>query len=159
MIGWSMLRVQAAGSQPDACTLIDPAQAGRILGHPVAVHPVDTKLAGPGAASMCNYSSGHMRGGFMLLAARLSVTDLANEMASEKKEIRDESMKALNITPKISDMSGLGDAAFLVDSGGFLQLHVFVHGNKIVINRNTKATPKVVDETEQLARAALARLK
>lgn len=159
MIGWPTVRTRAAGNQPDACMLIDPAQAGRILGHPITVHPVDTKLASSGAASMCNYSSGHMRGGFMLLAAHLSVTDLAREMASEKKEIRDESIKALNITPKISDVSGLGAAAFLVDSGGFLQLHIFAHGNKLVLNRNAKATPKVVNETEQLARAALARLK
>ena len=108
---------------------------------------------------MCNYSSGRMQGGFMLLAAHLSVVDLAHEVASEKKEIGDESMKALKIKPKFEDVSGLGDAAFLVDSGGFLQLHIFAHGNKIVVNRNTKATKKAVDETEQLARAALARLK
>lgn len=149
------LTLRAEAAQPDACALIAPAQASHILGTAVTAHKVDTHLAGPGAASMCNYSTGHMNSGFMLLAAHLKVPDLAHEVASEKKRIHDESVKMLKIAPKISDVGGLGDAAFLVDSGGFLQLHVFAHGDKIVINRNARATKKVVAETEQLARAAL----
>jgi hypothetical protein len=149
----------AEAAQPDACTLIAPARASHILGAAITVHKVDTSIAGPNAASMCRYASGHMGSSFMLLAAHLKVPNLAHEIASEKKRIRDESVKMIKITPKISDVNGLGDAAFLVDSGGFLQLHVFAHGNKIVVNRTTRATKKVIAETKELARAALDGLK
>lgn len=155
MLALAGLAPRAEAAQPDACKLIAPAQASHILGAAVTVKKVDTHLAGPDAASMCRYTTGHLHGSFMLLAAHLRPPDLAREVASEKKQIHDESMKMLKIAPKISDVSGLGDAAFLVDSGGFMQLHVFAHGDKIVINRNARATKKVVAETEQLARAAL----
>jgi hypothetical protein len=153
------LTANAQAAQPDACALIAPAQAGRILGTPVTAHMMDTSLAGPDAASMCRYAAKGGRGSFMLLAARLKVPNLAQEIASEKKQIRDESVKMMKITPKITDISGLGDAAFLVDSGGYMQLHVFANGNKIVVNRNAQATDKVINEIKQLARSALARLK
>jgi hypothetical protein len=157
--GMTMLRAHAAGPQPDACSLIDAAQASKILSIPITVHPVDTSAAGPGAASMCRYSSGHIMGGFMVLAAHLAAPNLAREVASEKQRISSDTNPIMKTAPKITDVAGLGDAAFLVDAGSFLQLHVFAHGNKLVVNRTARATKEVIDQTEQLARVALGRLQ
>lgn len=154
-----ILPAQADSAPLDACSLINAGQASRILGVKITVHALDTSAAGPNAATMCRYSSGRVSGGFMLLVARLRVADLAHEIASEKREIRSETSKMMKTTPKITDVADLGDAAFLVDTGDFLQLHVFAHGNKLVVNRTVRATKTIIDQTEQLARVALARLK
>jgi len=150
-----MRRIHAAESQLNACSLISAAQASHVIGTTVTARAVDTSAAGPDAASMCHYSTGKVRSGFMLLAAHLKVADLTGEMASEKKRISTEMAKMLKITPKISDVTALGDGAFLVESSVSLQLHVFAHGNKLVLTRNGQATKKVIDETKQLARTAL----
>ena len=149
---------RAEAAQSDTCALIPAAQASQILGAAVTEKNVNTHLARPGAAGMCNYSTGPMHGGFILLVVRLRVMNLAREVTSEKKQIRN-TMNMLNITPKISDVSGLGNAAFLADCGGFMQLNVITNGAKIEIDRNARATKKVIAETEQLVRTALGRLR
>lgn len=151
--------IHAAESQLNACSLIGVAQASHITGSTITARAVNTSAAGPGAASMCHYSTGQVRGSFMLQVAHLKVADVAREMASEKRRISTEMMKMLKMTPKISDVSGLGDGAFLVDSNGSLQLHIFANGNKLVLTRNGRATKKAIDEIKQLAQLALSRLK
>jgi hypothetical protein len=149
---------RAEAAQSNTCALIPAAEASQIIGSAVTERNVDTHRAGPRAAGICNYSTAPMQGGFILRVVHLRVMDLAREVASEKKQIRN-SMSMLNITPKITDVSGLGNAAFLADCGGFMQLNVITNGDQIVIDRNARANKKVIAETEQLARTALSRLR
>jgi hypothetical protein len=150
----------SAAAKPDACKLIDPAAAGKILGATITTKPIQIGSADDKATSMCSYQDGTVGGGFMLLAAELHPKNLADEVASEEKSVtQDSGPPGLNLPkPEVRDISGLGDAAFLVSSAQSLELHVFAHGAKVVIVRNVKPTPDLVDQTEKLARLALAKL-
>lgn len=147
-----------AASQPDACALVPAAAAGKILGAKVAPHPMDTSAAGPGAASMCRYSTGHIGGGFMLLAGRVHYTSAAKEVAERKQEAVADVPPGVP-KPVFADVKGLGDAAYLVESSGYFQLHVLDHDTVVVINMNRNADAGAVAQAEKLARVALAHLK
>lgn len=148
----------AAGSRIDACSLLSAQQAGAVLGVSVTRKPVDTSAAGPGAASMCNYSSASLPQSYMLLASRLKVSDLAKEVASQKAEISKDMQQNIHMTPKFADVKDVGDAAFLVEFAGTMQLHAFAKQAVIVVNRNVNATPENVAQLENFARAAVAHL-
>jgi hypothetical protein len=149
---------KASGSQIDACSLLSAEQAGAALGVSMTQKAVDTSTAGPDAATMCHYSSPSFSQGYMLLASWLKVSDLAKEVDSQKTEIRQDFQKHINVTPKIVDVSDLGDAAFLVEMDGDLQLHAFAKGAVIVVDRNVNATPENIAQVEKFARAALSHL-
>ena len=149
---------KAAGAQIDACSLLSAQEAGAVLGVPMTQKAVDTSAAGPDAATMCHFSSTSSRQGYMLLASWLKVSDLAQEVESQKNEIRKDMQEHINVTPKIEDVSGLGDAAFLVEMTGDVQLHAFAKGAVIVVSRNVDATPENVAQLEKFARAALGHL-
>ena len=149
---------KAAGSQIDACSLLSAEQAGAVLGVSITRKPVDTSAAGPDAATMCHYSSTSFPQGYMLLASWLKVSDLAKEVESQKSEIRQDMQQHLNVTPKIVGVKDMGDAAFLVEMDGALQLHAFAKGAVIVASRNVNATAENVAQLETFARAALSHL-
>lgn len=142
----------------DACKLISADQASRILNSKITAHTMDTSAAGPDAGSMCNYAGKRSGSGFMLIAAHIKYTDAAQEVASRQKEALEDIPPGLT-KPGFTSVKGLGDAAYLATTSAYFQLHVLAHGSVIVINRNTAATTKAVEQTKELARAALARLK
>lgn len=157
VVALAAVGVQAA-SRPDACALIPPAAAGNILGAKVTAHAMDTSAAGPGAASMCRYSTGRVGGGFLLLAGRVHYTNAAQEVAQRKKEAVSDVPPGVG-KPAFADVKGLGEAAYLAESPGYFQLHVLNRGTVIVINMNRDATAANVTQAERLARVALAHLK
>lgn len=150
---------RAAAQKLDACKLIDPVAAGKILGTKLTPTPIESRIPGR-AVSLCLYKGTPEHGGFMLLVAPLHVADLAREVAAEKKRIIvDSPPPGVKMTePKVRDLTGLGDAAFLVTVGNFLQIHVFAHDLKIVVNRNVKPTPSAIAETKKLVALALKNL-
>ncbi len=148
----------AAGTNIDACQLISVAQASRILGTTITVHAMDTSAAGPGAGSMCRFGGSGIGDGFMLIAGRVHYTNAAAEVARREKEALSDTPPGIP-TPSFTDIKGLGDAAYLAKTSAYFQLHVLAHGAAIVINRNVTASAKSVEQTEQLARVALKRLK
>lgn len=149
---------KAAGSQIDACSLLSAKQAGAVLGASVTRKLVDTSAAGPDAATMCHYSSASSPQGYLMLASWLKVSDLAKEVNSQKAEISKSMQQHLNVTPKIVDVKDMGDAAFLVEMDGALQLHAFAKDAVIVVNRNVSASAENVAQLETFARAALSHL-
>jgi hypothetical protein len=149
---------EAAGSQIDACSLLSADQAGAVLGASVTRKPIDTSAAGPGASTMCHYASAGSPQGYLLQASWLKVSDLAKEVDSQKAEISKDFQQHLNVTPKIVDVNGMGDAAFLVEMDGALQLHAFAKGAVIVASRNVSATPENLAQLEKFSRAALSHL-
>jgi len=149
---------KAAGSQIDACSLLSAQQAGAVIGASATRKPVDTSAAGPDAATMCHYSSPSFPQGYLLLASWLKVSDVAKEVDSQKTEIRQDMQQHLNVTPKIVDVKDMGNAAFLVEMDGALQLHAFAKGAVIVVSRNVSATAENVAQLEAFARAALSHL-
>ena len=138
----------------DACTLIDPVQAGKVLDTTIRVKPVDTSAAGPGAASMCNYQAAQMGDSFMVIAGHIRYSDAARQMAERKREILDGYPSDM-AKPLLVDVPGLGDAAVLARSPGYFQLHVLANGKVLVINRNHAADDVAVKQVEELARLAL----
>lgn len=149
----------ASAAGLDACTLIGPHAAGEVLGVPVTTKTVDS-AGGGGAVSMCNYSDGTASGGFMLIAARLlDAGDPVGAADDQKAQIVADTKKNIGVEPKVEDMAGLGDAAFLVDMGGTMQLHVLAGDASIVIGRNVLASAKAVQQAEALARVALGNLR
>lgn len=144
---------------PDACKVVDLAQAQQVLGAKLTAKSI-TPSSAPKGVSMCNYSDGTVHGGFMLLTAPMHPDDLAAEVASEKKSILDSSASADASLPqpKIQDVSGLGDAAFLVTSDAYLQLHVIGHGVKLVFTRTVGPDPTAIANLEKLAKDVLAGL-
>ena len=145
--------------RPDACKLVDPAAAGKILGTTLTAKRIDTHLAGKNAASLCNYSSGRIKTSFLLIAAPLKAPNLAAEIARQKKSILGEKLPAGIPKPTISDVSGVGDGAFLVTMGPSLQLHAFAHGVSLVVSRNVTPSTDARDQTKQIAQLAIAGLK
>lgn len=150
-----------AAGQPDACKLVDPASAAKLMGGSVTAKPIDTNAAGPDAASMCFYSAGNPAAGFMLLAAHLHPANLATEIARQKREVTASSAPpGTNMAkPKITDVAGIGKAAFLVAMPGFLQVHAFASGAVIVVNQNRNATPDAISQAKAFARLAMKGLK
>ncbi len=146
----------AAGA-PDACKLVAPDLIRQILGTPISAKPVD---AGGGApdVSMCLYHGGTVGSGFMLIASALPQRDLASEVADQKETVLEDEPPPGIDKPKVADFSGVGDAAFLVTSSVMVQLHVFSHGDKLVVSRNVPASPKAIAEEKQIAEAAIANL-
>ena len=132
--------------------------AGRILGTKVTVKPVDTSAAGPDAASICDYETGTLHGGFMLLAGRIHYTDAAAEVAYQKKTAAGDVPPGM-AKPTFTDVKGLGEAAYLLKAAGSFQLHVIAHGTAIVIGMLQNATPTAVTQSKQLARIAYSHLK
>jgi len=94
----------------------------------------------------------------MLIAARVRYSDAATEVARREKEALSDTPPGIP-TPRFTNIKGLGDAAYLAKTSAYFQLHVLAHGSVIVINRNVTASAKSVEQTEQLARVALTRLK
>ncbi|SME99320.1 hypothetical protein SAMN06265365_11498 [Tistlia consotensis] len=150
----------AAAAALDACSLVDPAAAAKILGHPVTPKPVDSAAAG-NDASLCSYQGGGLHGGFLLIAAPLRADDLAATVDAQKKSVLEDSAPPGVPLPKptIVDLPDLGDAAFLVTTDDNLQLHVFAAGDKLVLDRNLAPSPAAIDQAEALARAAIKGLK
>lgn len=158
-VTWSLgyiATTNAAGL--DACKLISADQASAILGSKITAHSMDTSAAGPNAGSMCRYAGRGSGSGFMLIAAHLKYTDAAKEVASRQKEALSDNPPGLP-KPRFTAVKGLGDAAYLATTSAYFQLHVLAHGNVIVINRNTAVSTRAVQQTKELARAALARLE
>ena len=145
----------AAGA-PDACKLVAPDLVTKIMGTPISAKPVDH--GGGTNVSMCSYQGAAVGSGFMLIAAVLPKGDLAAEVASQKKTVADDAPPPGIEKPKVADVSGVGDAAFLVSSNVMVQLHVFARGDKLVISRNVPASPKAIAQEKQVAEAAIANL-
>lgn len=149
-----------ASAKIDACKVISPDAASKILGATIRTKTIDTSSAGPGAASMCNYNDGTIHGGFMLIAGRFSRNlDMAKEAASEEKSAVKEWKQHAGGSPTVTDIKGLGEAAYLFKAPSTTELHVFSHGTSLVLVRTVDASPTVVKQTEALARLALANLK
>ena len=145
----------AAGA-PDACKLVAPDLVTKIMGTPISAKPVDH--GGGNDVSMCSYQGATIGSGFMLIAAALPKGDLAAEVADQKKTVLNDTPPPGIEKPKVADVSGVGDAAFLVSSNVMVQLHVFAHGDKLVISRNVPASSKAIAEEKQVAQAAIANL-
>ena len=88
----------------------------------------------------------------------VSLRDLAKEIDSQKTEITQSMQQHLEVTPKIVDVNDMGDAAFLVEMDGSLQLHAFAKGAVIVASRNVSATPENLAQLEKFSRAARSHL-
>lgn len=149
-----------ASAKIDACKLITTDAASKVLGTTVKTKAIDTSSSGPGAASMCNYNDGTIHGGFMLIAGRFSRhLDMAKEAASEEKSAVKEWKQHAGGSPTVTDIKGLGEAAYLFKARSTTELHVLSHGASLVFVRTVDASPKVVKQTEALARLALANLQ
>ncbi len=148
----------AGSGKIDACKLVSATAAGRVLGTRVTVKAVDTSAAGSGAASICNYNTGSLHGGFMLLAGRIHYTDAAAEVAYQKQTATLDVPPGM-AKPSFADVKGLGEAAYLLKARGSFQLHVLAHGTAIVISMLHDASPKALVQSKRLARIALGNLK
>jgi hypothetical protein len=150
-------KAAAAQVTIDACTLLSASQAAKILGAEVTSKPVDTSGAGPDAASICHYQTHQVRGGFTLLAGRVQYADPAAEMADRKKaEVSD--LPPGIPTPTFSDVTGLGEAAYLAETPESVELHVLDHDAVIVVTLVRKPDPAAEDLAERLGRAAVQNL-
>lgn len=141
----------------EACKLISAADAGKILGTPVTVKPIDTSAAGPDAASMCSYQTGHVGGGFSLLAGRAHYSDATAEVARRKKEAVSGIPPGIP-TPTFTDVPGLGQAAYLAKTSSSLELNVLQGGAVLVVTFVGKPDEATIEKSEKLARVALAGL-
>lgn len=141
----------------DACTLIDSAQAGKVLNTTIAVKPVDTSAVSPGAVSVCNYQATHMDDSFMVIAGPLKYQRAGAEMARRKQSMVSDVPPGVP-RPVFTVVQGLGDAAVLAQSPGYFQLHVLANGKVLVINRNHSSDDVAVKQVEALARLALMKL-
>jgi len=147
----------ANGGRINACQLVSVGEAQEALGAEVTTKPIDTSAAGPEAASMCSYQTGRVGGGFMLLAGPLQYDDAAAEVANRKKEAVSDVPAGIP-TPTFKDVSDLGDAAYLAETPGSLELHVLDHGAVIVLTMNRKPDGAAESLAERLARFAIRRL-
>ena len=147
----------ASGSKIDACKLVSATEASRVFGTRVTVKAVDTSAAGSGAASICNYNTGSLHGGFMLLAGRIHYTDAAAEVAYQKQAATLDIPPGM-AKPSFTDVNGLGEAAYLLKTQGSFQLHVLAHGTAIVISMIHDANAKSVSQARALAAIALQHL-
>jgi hypothetical protein len=148
----------AGSGRIDACKLVSATAAGRILGARVTVKPIHPVGAGPDAASMCDYDTGSLRGGFMLIAGRIQYTDAAAEVAYQEKMATGDVPPGMD-QPTFADVKSLGEAAYLLKAGGYFQLHVLAHGTAIVISMLRDTRPKALAQSKKLARIALGNLK
>lgn len=141
----------------DACTLVSAGEATKVLGVEVTIKPVDTSGAGPDAASICHYQTNQVGGGFTLLAGRVQYTDPAAEMADRKKaEVSD--LPPGIPTPTFSDVTGLGESAYLAETPESVELHVLDHGVVIVVTLVGKPDAAAEDLAERLGRVAVQNL-
>lgn len=151
----------AAASAPgkiDACKLLTAAEAGKIFGTSVTVKPIDTSAAGPDAASMCDYGTGEIGGGFMLLAGRDAYTDAKSEVANREKEAVSDLPPGIP-TPTFEGVDGLGEAAYLAETPESLELHVLDHGVVVVVTMNRKPDASAVKLAEAVGGVALGNLR
>jgi hypothetical protein len=148
----------ANGGRINACELVSVGEAQEALGAEVTTKPIDTSAAGPEAASMCSYQTGHVGGGFMLLAGRLQYDDAAAEAANREKEAVSNLPPGIP-TPTFKDVSGLGEAAYLAETPESLELHVLDHGSVIVLTMNRKPDGAAESLAERLAGFAIRRLE
>lgn len=149
---------QAGGNPVDACHLISASQAGNILGTNITARPINTSAAGPGAASMCNFSGSGIGQGFMLMAGHVKYANAASEVKRREQQAVADIPPGIP-KPRFKNISNLGDAAYLATTPTTFQLHVLDHGNVIVINRNVAAGTKAVTQAQQIARVVLKQLK
>lgn len=153
----------SAGSAPaalDACSLIDATKASSIIGAQVMPKPVNNSASGGGGASICNFGTGKTNGGFMLLAGSIDMKKGASAEAEDQKaQIIADTKKNLGITPTIESIQDLGDAAYVVNMAGSVQLHVLSGNESLVISRTVPASAQIVDELKSLAKLALANSK
>ncbi len=75
----------------------------------VTVKPVNTSAAGPNAASICNYGTGNLHGGFMLIARHIQYTDAAAEVTYQEKTAITDIPPGMG-KPTFADVKGLGEA-------------------------------------------------
>lgn len=144
--------------QIDACDLVSAAEAQEVLGTEVTTKPTDTSAAGPDAASMCSYQTGQVGGGFMLLAGRVRYDDASAEVANRKKEEVSDVPEGIP-TPTFTDVSDLGEAAYLAETPQSLELHVLDHGAAIVLTMTRKPDAAAESLAERLAHFAVRRLE
>ncbi len=143
----------------DACALVSTQEASSAAGTTVTQKALNPPTSSPDRASMCHYGTGKVSEGFMLLAAPLRKgVDRAHEIAAEKQSITADLKSQLGMTPKIEDLSGLGQAAFVVETPAFVQLHVFAGQAKLVFNMNGADTPRNVALARKLAAVAIGHL-
>jgi hypothetical protein len=136
----------SGGGKLDACSLVSAAEAGKILGAKVTVHPTDTSGLGPGAASLCGYTTGRVLGGFLLrVAPGAQYTDLKEGEPGPKLTF--------------ADVKGLGKAAYLTETRGYFMLNVLGHGTYIMITIDRGPNAANIAQAEKLARVALGHLK
>ena len=107
---------------------------------------------------MCLYSTGHVGGGFMLLAGRAHYSDATQEVLRRKKEAQTDLPPGID-RPSFSDVDGLGQAAYLSKTPGAFQLDVLDHGIVFVVSMNRDATPAAVARSQKIARVVLAHLE
>ena len=144
-------------AQIDACKLIDPAAAGKIVGTTLTVKKQDTSDS-PDNASICHFLGENFGTGFMLSVGQMNGS-AAENAADAKKSVAEDFKDNANIDVTEKDISGLGDAAFVAYSGDFVQMLVYAGNNVIEVNRNTGGSDKVISETEKIAHMALDNLK
>ncbi len=141
----------AGSGRINACKLVSAAAAGRILGTRVTVKPINTSAAEPDAASICDYDTGSLHGGVMLIAGRIHYTNAAAEVAYEKKTAaNDVPPLGVDYQPTFVDVRGLGEAAYLLKVQGSFQLHVLAHGAGVVISMLQDANSKTLAQSKSL---------
>lgn len=152
---------RALADPPDACSLIPPAAASKILKTSVSAKPVINAAARQMGASLCDYKTTQMHGGFMIIAGRIRYHDARKEAAGQQRLMR-ENPPPPGIPPMIfaGNLPHLGEAAWLVKGpGSSFQIHVLAHGVSLVISMNRDATPARIAQVRRLAETALDHLR
>lgn len=145
----------SGGGPLDACTLIGPQRAGAILGKTVTTKHVGPTPAKASDPSECVYMTGGINGGFLLLVARTGFHDAQDEARSQMAVSGKEQMPPGISALRARMVDGPGEAAYLVTSSAFTQLHVFDHGVRLLVSINQSPSPTVRAHAHKLAEAAL----
>jgi hypothetical protein len=144
----------------DACTLVDAAAAAAILGEPVTTNAVTPASAANNNVSLCNYETGTLHHGFMVTVGPHHLASIANDAAGRMQDNAKSAADAFpDLKVTLSDIPGLGDAAYLLTTDAYIQVYVFSSAYQVLINRTIAPTPDAVDDTEKIAALALAGLK
>jgi hypothetical protein len=152
---------QALADPPDACGLIPPAAASKILKTSVSAKPVIKAAARRMGASLCDYETAQMHGGFMIIAGRIRYHDARKEAASQQRLMREDTPPS-GVPPMTfaGNLPHLGEAAWLVKGpGSSFQIHVLAHGVSLVISMNRDATSARIAQARRLAETALDHLR
>lgn len=145
----------------DACGLIPPAAASKILKTSVSAKPVIKASARKMGTSLCDYETAQMHGGFMIIAGRVRYHDARKEAVGQQRLMR-ENPPPPGIPPMTfaGNLPHLGEAAWLVKGpGSSFQIHVLAHGVSLVISMNRDATPARIAQARRLAETALDHLR